>query len=414
MNDQPVFTSSDALKTATKTAAKKRRKSRKATYLKYLLIIAVIAGGAFWYWQSSHPSQNDAAAQLTQKIVRGDIENTITAVGKLKALRSINVGARVTGQLKSVKVAVGDEVKEGQLLAEIDPSPIEKRVEMSSAQLENLQAQLISREAQVKIKKLDADRKQALLSSRNISQEKVDQANADLAIAEADVKSSRAQIRQQQAQVESEKVDLGYTKIYSPMDGTIVEQSAKEGETLNAVQSAPTVVTVADLTVMTVEAQVSEADVSHLKIGMDAYFTLLGQPGKRYQGKLRQIKPTPEVVNNVVLYYALFDVPNPNEELKINMSAQVYFIQDRAQDAILVPTAALKDAPHDSNNQGNSSSTAIVTIKTNSGATQERTVRIGIRNRVQAQVLSGLEDGDTVIINNQAPATSANSKSGMF
>jgi macrolide-specific efflux system membrane fusion protein len=411
MNDQPAFTTSTSPK-----AAPKKRRSRKSAYIKWLLVAAVLAGGAVWYWQSSATSSGNANTQLTQKVVRGNIENAITAVGTLKALRSVNVGAQVSGQLKSVKVEVGDEVKQGQLLAEIDPAPIEKRVEMSSAQLDNLEAQLVSREAQAKIKKLNADRQRALLSTRGVSQATVDQADADQVVAEADVKSLRAQIRQQQAQVESEKVDLGYTKIYSPMNGTIVDQPAKEGETLNAVQSAPTVVTVADLNVLTVEAQVSEADISRLRIGMDAYFTLLGQPGKRYQGKLKQIKPTPEVLNNVVLYYALFDVPNPDDELKINMSAQVYFLNDAAQDAILVPIAALKEAPAAKDKSGNT--TATVSVLTASGATQEKTVEVGIRNRVQAQILSGLEDGETVIINNAAGSQSGNRRNnfrpGMF
>ncbi|MFK4825246.1 efflux RND transporter periplasmic adaptor subunit [Paenochrobactrum sp. BZR 588] len=412
MNDQPVIAPSPALK----TAQNKHRKSRKPAYLKWLLIAVIVAGGAFWYWQSSGADQGTGTAQLTQKVVRGDIENAITAVGTLKALRSVNVGAQVSGQLKSVKVEVGDQVTKSQLLAEIDPAPIEKRVEMSSAQLENLEAQLISREAQAKIKKLNADRQRALLATRGVSKATVEQADADQVMAEADVKSLRAQIRQQQAQVESEKVDLGYTKIYSPMDGTIVDQPAKEGETLNAVQSAPTVVTVADLTILSVEAQVSEADISRLKIGMEAYFTLLGQPGKRYQGKLRQIKPTPEVLNNVVLYYALFDVPNPDDELKIDMSAQVYFINDAAKDALLVPVSALKDAPSGNGKTGSSSAT--VSVVTPSGATQEKTVEVGIRNRVQAQVISGLEEGETVIINNAASGQSGNRRNnfrpGMF
>ncbi|MGU3576891.1 efflux RND transporter periplasmic adaptor subunit [Brucellaceae bacterium C25G] len=411
MNDQPAQTTSPTSKTV-----HKKRKSRKPAYMKWLLLAAVIAGGGVWYWQSSGTSPNVAASQLTQKVVRGNIENAITAVGTLKALRSVNVGAQVSGQLKSVKVEVGDTVTQGELLAEIDPAPIEKRVEMSSAQLDNLEAQLVSREAQAKIKKLNADRQRALLSSRGVSQSTVEQADADLVVADADVKSLRAQIRQQQAQVESEKVDLGYTKIYSPMNGTIVDQPAKEGETLNAVQSAPTVVTVADLTMLSVEAQVSEADISRLKIGMDAYFTLLGQPGKRYQGKLRQIKPTPEVVNNVVLYYALFDVPNPDDELKINMSAQVYFIIDSAQDTLLVPVAALKETPRNTTQSNTSSAT--VSVVTPSGATQEKNIEIGIRNRVQAQVISGLEDGETVVINNAASSQSGNRRNnfrpGMF
>ena len=128
------------------------------------------------------------------------------------------------------------------------------------------------------------------------------------------------------------------------MAGTIAAVPVKEGQTLNASQTAPTIATIADLSTMTVKAQVSEADVSKLKIGMDAYFTLLGQPGKRYKGKLRQIQPTPDIQNNVVLYYALFDVPNPDGDLMISMSAQVFFVQSAANDVLVVPSSAVSSS----------------------------------------------------------------------
>ena len=233
----------------------------------------------------------------------------------------------------------------------------------------------------------------------------------------------------------SDTVDLGYTKINSPMEGTVVDQSAKEGETLNASQTAPTVVTVADLKVMTVEAQVSEADISKLTPGMEVYFTLLGQPEKRFAGTLRQIKPTPATENNVVLYYALFDVPNPTGELMINMSAQVYFVIDSAKDVLLVPTSALsfkrrdpsgnpegqqaerpqgqRNGPRDGQHRGKPQ--VIVKVVDASGALTERTVEIGVRNRVQAEVKSGLEEGDKVVVTSAsaaAPGGNANARGG--
>lgn len=264
----------------------------------------------------------------------------------------------------------------------------------------------MSKQAQLTLKKSNAARQRSLLASRNASQSTIDQADADLAVADADVKALSAQIRQQEAQLASDKVDLGYTTIYSPMAGTVVDQTSKEGETLNAVQSAPTVVTVADLTVMTVEAQVSEADISKLKPGMPVYFTLLGQPEKRFTGTLRQIKPTPQTDNNVVLYYALFDVPNPTGELMINMSAQVYFVLDNAENVLVVPTAALNTK---SDKEGKPQTTVQVVDK--SGATTERSVEVGVRNRVQAEIKSGLEEGDKVVVTS-ASATAASSQRG--
>lgn len=401
-----MLTSSDSSKTGQRTAPSQKRMRKRSRRWWLWLPVAAIAAGAGWYFYGSGQADGQKTSYLAETVARGDIENAITAVGTLSALRSINVGAQVSGQLKSVKVEVGDQVKQGQLIAEIDPSPFEKKVEISGAQLDNLKAQLLSKEAQLTLKKANAARQRSLLATRGVSQSTVDQADADLAMADADVKALGAQIRQQEAQLASDKVDLGYTKIYSPMEGTVVDQAAKEGETLNAVQSAPTIVTVADLKVMTVEAQVSEADIGRLKPGMPVYFTLLGQPEKRFTGTLRQIKPTPATENNVVLYYALFDVPNPTGELMINMSTQVYFILDQAKDVLLVPTSALhykREGP-----QGQKGRPQIsVKVVSNNGSITERQVQVGVRNRVQTEIKSGLEEGDKVIVTSASSGAEA-------
>ncbi|OEI84718.1 efflux RND transporter periplasmic adaptor subunit [Brucella sp. BO3] len=396
-----MLKSSDSSQLGQQPASARKRAKGKRRWWLWLPAAAIIIG-AGWYFYGSYKADGEKSSYLAETVTRGDIENAITAVGTLSALRSVNVGAQVSGQLKSVKVEVGDHVKQGQLIAEIDPSPFEKKVEIAGAQLDNLKAQLLSKDAQLTLKKLNAARQKSLLATRGVSQATVDQANADLLMAEAEVKALNAQIRQQEAQLASDKVDLGYTSIYSPMEGTVVDEAAKEGETLNAVQSAPTIVTVADLKVMTVEAQVSEADISKLKPGMPVYFTLLGQPDKRFTGTLRQIKPTPATDNNVVLYYALFDVPNPTGELMIDMSAQVYFVLGEAKDVLVVPTAALTDKQKGGKPQ------VTVKVADKSGSLVERPVKVGVRNRVLAEIQSGLEEGDRVVVT----AATGNSASG--
>ncbi|WP_404781447.1 MULTISPECIES: efflux RND transporter periplasmic adaptor subunit [unclassified Brucella] len=386
-----MLKSSDSSQLGQQPASARKRAKGKRRWWLWLSAAAIIIG-AGWYFYGSYKADGEKSSYLAETVTRGDIENAITAVGTLSALRSVNVGAQVSGQLKSVKVEVGDHVKQGQLIAEIDPSPFEKKVEIAGAQLDNLKAQLLSKDAQLTLKKLNAARQKSLLATLGVSQATVDQANADLLMAEAEVKALNAQIRQQEAQLASDKVDLGYTSIYSPMEGTVVDEAAKEGETLNAVQSAPTIVTVADLKVMTVEAQVSEADISKLKPGMPVYFTLLGQPDKRFTGTLRQIKPTPATDNNVVLYYALFDVPNPTGELMIDMSAQVYFVLGEAKDVLVVPTAALTDKQKGGKPQ------VTVKVADESGTLVERPVKVGVRNRVLAEIQSGLEEGDRVVV----------------
>ena len=375
-----------------------RRKPRRRMW-PWLAIAAVLAVAAAVVILPRLQGQQ-TTNYLTEPVTRGDIENAITAVGTLKAVKDVNVGAQVSGQLKSVLVEVGDKVRENQLIAEIDPRSIETKVEISSAQVDNLKAQLLSKQAQLVLKRANAERQKTLLATRGVSQATVDQANADLAAAEADVKALQAQIRMQEAQLAGDKVDLSYTKIYTPIAGTVVDQTAKEGETLNANQSTPTIVTVADLSTMTVEAQVSEADVGRLKIGMPAYFTLLGQPGKRFPGTLRQIKPTPDTTNNVVLYYALFDAPNPDGELMIDMSAQVYFVLGSAKDVLLAPAAAL----HTTRGPDGKPQTTVKVVNA-SGDTEDRVVEVGIRNRVQAEIKSGLKEGDRVVVTSSTGET---------
>lgn len=386
------------------------RKKKRARLWLWLPIVVVAAGAGYYAW-STYGTSTSATAVITQPVVRADIENAVTAVGTLDSIKSVDAGAQVSGQLKVLHVEIGDKVTQNELIAEIDPATIQNRIEIDQAELANLQAQLVSKKAQLVLKQANIERQRNLVATRSVSQSTLDQAIADLATAEADVNALEAQIRKQQATLDGDQVDLGYTKIYAPMAGTIAAVPVKEGQTLNASQTAPTIVTIADLSTMTVKAQVSEADVSKLKIGMDAYFTLLGQPGKRYTGKLRQIQPTPDIENNVVLYYALFDVPNSDGDLMISMSAQVFFLQSSAKDVLVVPSSAIR-TQRSSGEAGNGKRTFEVNVVDASGKTSMREVEVGIRNRVNAEIKSGLKEGDLVVVGQASDAGTAASGSG--
>jgi macrolide-specific efflux system membrane fusion protein len=389
-----------------------RKKKRSRLWI-WLPVVLAVAGAGYYAW-INYSASTASTAVITQAVVRGDIENAVTAVGTLDSIKSVDAGAQVSGQLKVLHVEIGDTVTQNQLIGEIDPATIQNRIEIDQAELANLQAQLISKNAQLVLKQANIERQRNLVATRSVSQSTLDQAIADLAAAEADVNALAAQIRKQQATLAGDQVDLGYTKIYAPMAGTIAAVPVKEGQTLNASQTAPTIATIADLSTMTVKAQVSEADVSKLKIGMDAYFTLLGQPGKRYRGKLRQIQPTPDIQNNVVLYYALFDVANPDGDLMISMSAQVFFVQSAANDVLVVPSSAVS-RPEGSRRAGSGSEghKAEVTVVTPSGAQETRQVEVGVRNRVSAEIKSGLKEGELVVVgqgsDSNVPSTSRNS-----
>ncbi len=207
----------------------------------------------------------------------------------------------------------------------------------------------------------------------------------------------QAQAKQAQSTLDADRANLGYTKIYAPMDGTVVSLTAQQGQTLNASQTTPVLLRIADLATMTVWTQVSEADVPRLKLGMGAYFTTLGDQEHRWQGKLLQILPTPDVVNNVVLYPALFDVTNPDGTLMTQMSAQVFFVVDSVKNAVTVPVAALHPVKGDAETAQKPDSPdakpyTVRVLKTD-GKEARRAVWIGVMNRVSGEVLSGLQPG---------------------
>ena len=403
MADAPLKIAADAeddRPVAVPTLPARRRGKRKRRL--WLLLPLMLVAAAVWYgWPGGRGAEDMVVTETPQ---RGAIENSVTAAGLLRPIKDVDVGAQVSGQLKSVKVAVGDRVNEGQLIAEIDSASIETQIEIVGAEIANLQAQMIDKRAQVVLSRANLVRQRNLVAKSSAAQAALDEAIATLATAEANVAALEAQLRKQQATLKDAHISLGYTKIYAPLAGTIVDVAAKEGQTLNANQSAPKIVTVADLSTMTVEAEVSEADIGRLALGMDAYFTLLGQPGKRYPGALRQVKPTPSTENNVVLYYALFDVPNPERTLMMNMTAQVFFVQAVADNVLTVPAAAVRFGKDGAGE---------VTVVTASGARETRSVKTGIRNRVRVEIAEGLSESDLVVVGSgpaESPATSSGNR----
>jgi macrolide-specific efflux system membrane fusion protein len=352
-----------------------------------LVAVSIFAGGAYgaWrVWAAPSPSGPPVATALVQ---RGPVEDTVSATGTLQPRDYVDVGTQVSGQLRKLHVEIGQRVEKGQLLAEIDPTVYRSKAESTQAQLLNLQAQLTQRQAELRLAEQKAKRQANMMREQATTAEAVQTAEAELDSAKAQIQALQAQIQQARSALRGDQANLEYTKIYAPMAGTVVTQNAKQGQTLNANQSAPIVLRIADLSTMTVQTQVSEADVSRLRVGMPVYFTTLGEQRKRWYGTLRQINPTPEVVNNVVLYNALFDVPNPDGALMTQMTTQVFFVVAEAKDAVLVPMSALRRT---------GPGKASVNVVDAEGKGHTREVELGVSNRVSAQVLSGLQPGERV------------------
>jgi macrolide-specific efflux system membrane fusion protein len=371
---------------------------KKPNFKKLLVLFVMLGALAFggWYlFLRDQPGQTAEAGFRTVAVQKGNLENVVTAQGKLEPRDYVDVGAQVSGQLKKIHVEIGDVVTAGQLLAEIDPEIYESRVKADEARLKTLAAQLAEQTAQLSSARLKLERNQKLIKSKAISQDVFEDAETTFKIAEAKMQSLQAQIEEAQSTLEGDKANLGYTTIYAPMAGTVVLQSAQEGQTLNASQSAPVLVQLANLDTMTVRAQVAEADVMNLKEGLAVYFTTLGDQDRKWNGTIRQILPSPETVNDVVLYNVLVDVDNTDRRLMTGMSTQMFFVLGRAQDALLIPVAALgKRMPDQDNKQGKAYEVRVMRGKD----MQESIVHIGLMDRVQAEIISGLALGDMIAV----------------
>lgn len=369
-----------------------------------LILLVLLAALAARIWLV--PGDDRDALQTPSSLVeQGDVELLVTALGNLQPRDYVDVGAQASGQLQRFHVAIGDRVKQGDLLAEIDPKVLLARVEASRAQLANLNAQMLERQAQLELAELKFRRQDTLLKQGATSEESHQTARAQWRSAEASIASLKAQIRQLESTLHGDEVTLSYTQIHAPMDGTVVSMTARQGQTLNATQQAPVILRIADLSTMTVWTQVSEADVAKLNLGMEAYFTTLGAPNRRWYGKLQQILPTPEVLNNVVLYTALFDIANPDQQLMTQMSVQVFFVQAAARGILRVPVSAL--TPLDAREKRYQ-----VTVMDERGRRSVREVVIGTSNRAHAEIVSGLQAGERVLLQGQGIPTGPAGRAG--
>ncbi|WP_323775097.1 efflux RND transporter periplasmic adaptor subunit [Alcanivorax sp.] len=372
------------------------RRYPKTALLFVILIVCLLLAGWRWGFASA-----PAIQWKTATVERGDVEELVTALGTLEPGDYVDVGAQVSGQLTRLHVDVGDSVEQGQLLAEIDASVQQTQVDAGLAELEALRAQLEQREAELNLAELQYQRQQRLRAANATSDDAFQSARSTRVITRAQIKVLKAQIRQKQASVEGDQANLGYAKIYAPRSGTVVSLEAREGQTLNANQTTPTLMRIADLSTMTVSTQVSEADVDRLAAGMPVYFNTLGNGQVRYDSSLRQVLPTPEVVNNVVLYAAEFDIANPQGKLMSGMTAQVFFVVNSEKDVLNLPVAAVKR-----NDRGQWQ----VQVPGGDGQPQNKTVRAGINNRVRTVILEGLTEGDTVLLGQAAQQAAGASK----
>ena len=439
------------------------RKISKNSAIKWGIIALVIIALGVLAYKTLKPKEV-TPNYLTATAEIGDIENNVMASGKVKALNTVDVGAQVSGEVTRLFVEVGDEVQKGDLIAQIDQvtqknslsneqaSLEQSEAALQSARAESLsrqaglksaQADLASRQAELRQAQADFSRLQGLLAIDAISQQdydtqgtkvqtaqaavanaraSIDTAKAAIATTAANINSQQAALRKSQTNVSTAQEDLSYTTIRAPMSGTVVSVTTEQGTTVNANQSAPTIVTLADLSTVRINAQISEADVINVKAGLPVYFNIIGNPDQKYDSILKAIEPAPEKISDTsstdaaIYYVGYIEVSNTERRFRIDMTAQVYIVINQAKNALLIPSAALQPAGKTGKSKNVTTKNTVTNVDSDSTATManvrvlkadgtvvEQTVKVGINNRVNAEILSGLKKGDEVILSEEGP-----------
>ena len=370
--------------------------------------VTILAGGA--WWARVHWATDPLAGILTSEVVTGDIERAVLASGTLRPVRLVAVGAQVSGRVIAMKVAVGQTLKKGDLVAEIDDVNQQNALKTAVASLDAVRAGLQEKQATLVYAQAALAREETTLAEKASSRDAFEVARTTVATTRAQIAALAAQIVEAEVAVDSAKVNLGYTRIVAPQDGMVLLVVTQEGQTVNALQSAPTIVVLGQVDRMTVRAEVSEADVTGVKSGQPVWFTILGDLDARWDAVLESLDPAPDSIRSdtsiastsstassssssstsaAVYYYGRFDVPNPEGRLKTYMTAQVHIVLGAAKGVLTVPTSAVSAA-----GAGGERSVEVVDAD---GAITKRVVGVGLDDKVRTEIRSGLKAGERVI-----------------
>lgn len=351
--------------------------------------VVLLALTGFWGWKRFHPP---AVPSQTLLVQRQALSRTIAASGQLEAIHIVNVGTQVSGQLQQIVVKLGEQIEKGQLLATLDPLDAENAVAVAQAKLQAMQAEQQKVVAGLGLAQLKQQRLARLLSRQAMPQESVDEANTTVAIQQAELRKLTASIEQHRIDLKQSQRQLAQTRITAPSAGRVVDIKVEAGQTVVSSQAASILLTLADLRRMKVRTLISEADVIQLTPGLPATFTLLGDPQRQFSGTLLTIGWFPEKTDEAVFYPVIFEVDNPDELLRLSMTAQVSITLEQIKDAVVIPYTALGKKVKDNCYQ------VQVLVK---GKPQSRQIMLGARNEMLLQVVEGLAEGEEIIIQGQ-------------
>ncbi|STZ75460.1 efflux RND transporter periplasmic adaptor subunit [Bergeriella denitrificans] len=377
--------------------------------LKWSLGLLIAGAAAFAAWNYLNPEEQ--INYLTEPASRKDIRQTVSATGEISADKLVNVGAEASGQIKKLYVKIGQQVQAGDMIAEIDSRTQTNTINTRRAELDTYKARLVSAQIALKSAQTQYNREKALWKEDATSKESLETAENALAAAKASVEEIKSSIRQTQIAINTAEKELSDTKITAPSSGTVVAIPVEEGQTVNAVQTTPTIVQLADLSMMLNKMQIAEGDISKVKAGMPITFTVLSAPDDVRHGTLDSVDPglttmsqgsyttSTDTTSTAIYYYARALVPNEDGSLHIGMTTENTIVVNEAKDALSVPTLAVK--------QKNGKS--FVRVLDEKRQPVEKAVQTGLNDGTNTQVLSGLQEGEEVIV---SESESGQAKSG--
>jgi len=362
--------------------------------LHVIAVVLILTGLGFGWVKFT--KDDDISTPVVARVERGPVVETVLASGMLEASQLVSVGARASGQIETLAVALGDQVKAGDLIAQIDSQDQQNTVLQAQADLANITAQIAAKTATLSQARSTLARYETLGKQNITTQETVETAAANVAVYAAELDALEAQKSSAEVTVSSAEVALERTRITAPIDGTVVAVVVKEGQTVNASQSAPTIVKIADLSTMLVKAEISEADVMNVAKDQNVTFTTLGAADTPFHAVVRDIEPAPTEIeesdtissDSAIYYNGLLEVANPDGKLRIGMTAEVSIELARADDVLTVPSAAIKRDP---------GGTYVDVLDPATGAIDHRSVTVGLDNRLTAEISDGVAQGDLVV-----------------
>ncbi len=359
-----------------------------------LLILIVVASGVYFLLKKD----KDTIRYRKEKVIRGNIVASVTATGTVNPVTTVLVGTQVSGTIKHIYVDFNSPVKKGQLVAQIDPSTFEAQVEQARANLLTAQANLQKAEANLIDARRTLERNRSLFSKDLIARSDLDTAETNYETARAQVEATKAQVEQAKAALKIAETNLMYTKIVSPVDGVVISRNVDVGQTVAASFQTPTLFTIAqDLTKMQIDCNVSEADIGRIKADQTVEFTVDAYPDTTFKGRVFQIRNAPITIQNVVTYDVVVKVDNPELKLKPGMTANVSIIVDTKRDVLKVPNSALRFRPTNLERDKKTMKGKGVWVLDN-GKAVRREVTTGISDGSFTELLSGLKEGEEVIV----------------